>query len=59
VQSSDRESLLALQQQIHESIERVRRAIDEAKDLLRNCDTNLDALSLELVDAATREEYVA
>ena len=59
MQSPEQENLASLQQQIHDSIERVRQTIDEAKGLLGQCNENLDAVSLELICTAAPQEHVA
>ena len=57
--TTDQQNLAFLQQQIYESIERVRHTIDEAKELLWQHSENLDAVSLELLRTAARHEEVA
>jgi hypothetical protein len=55
----EQQSLATLQQEIHDSIERVRHTIDEAKELLLQCNENLDAVSRELICTTAPDEEVA
>jgi len=57
--SPEQQSLATLQQQIHESIERVRRTIDEAKGLLWQYNEHLDVVSLEFICTTRSQEEVA
>jgi len=59
MQPPEQENLVSLQQQIHESIERVRQTIDEAKGLLGQYNENLDVVSLELICATPSQEQIA
>jgi hypothetical protein len=59
MQSPVQPSLATLQQQIHDSIERVRQTIDEAKGLLWQYNENFDVVSLELIRTTATEEEVA
>jgi len=59
MQMTDQEHLAYLQQQIQDSIERVRHRIVEAKELLGQYNENLDAVSLELLRSAATQEEVA
>jgi hypothetical protein len=59
MQAPEQQSLATLQRQIHESIERVRQTIDEARGRLWQCNENLDVVSLELIYPAASQEEVA
>ena len=59
MQSSEQQNLATLQQQIHDSIERVRQTIDEAKGLLWQYNEHLDVVSLELIRTTVSQEEVA
>ena len=56
---SPEQSLATLQQQIHDSIERVRRTIDEAKGFFWQYNENLDVVSVELIRSTPSQEEVA
>lgn len=56
MQPPEQQNLATLQQQIHDSIERVRQTIDEARGLLLQCNENLDFVSLELICTAPSED---
>jgi len=55
---SDQENLASLQQQIRESLQRVRCTIDETRELLRQYNANCDVITLELIESAATEEQV-
>jgi len=59
MQSSEQQNLATLQQQIHDSIERVRQTIDDAKGLLWQYNEHLDVVSLELIRTTVSQEEVA
>lgn len=59
MQSPEQQSLATLQQQIHDSIERVRQTIVEAKGLLWQYSEHLDVVSLELIRTTESQEEVA
>jgi hypothetical protein len=59
MQSPEHPSLATLQQQIHDSIERVRQTIDEAKGLLWQYNENLDVVSLEIIRTTPSQDEVA
>ena len=59
MQSPEQQSLAVLQQQIHDSIERVRQTIDEAKGVLWRYNEHLDVVSLELIRTTPSQEEVA
>jgi len=48
-----------LQQQIHDSIERIRQTINEAKGLLWQYNEHLDVVSLELIRTTPSQEDIA
>jgi hypothetical protein len=56
---SEQHSLATLQQQIHDSIERIRQTINEAKGLLWQYNEHLDVVSLELIRTTPSQEDIA